>query len=339
MGTSGGPAVTPDRVMQLMFGYAPTLIVETALRNGIFDLLEGGPKTAEQLAAESGASLRGLRAILNALVGLQFLAKIEDRRYALTAESAAYLVSTKPAYLGGVLQHTGHQLMPAWLELGDVVRSGKPAKAVNQQDGGAAFFQEFVEALFPLNYGPAQALARELDLEHARGPVRVLDLAAGSGVWGIALAQASSQVTVTAVDWPGVLEVTRRVAARHSLSDRFSYIGGDLATVDFGTGYNVATLGHILHSEGEARSRELLRKTFQALVPGGTIAVAEFLVNEERTGPPMGVLFAVNMLLNTEDGDTYSFQEISQWLREAGFGHARRIEPGGPSTLIVAERP
>jgi hypothetical protein len=109
--------------------------------------------------------------------------------------------------------------------------------------------------------------------------------------------------------------------------------------VDFGTGYNIATLGHILHSEGEPRSRALLKKTFDALAPGGTIAIQEFLVNDTRTGPPNGLIFAVNMLVATDEGDTWSFNEIAGWLREAGFENPRTLDSPGPSPLILANRP
>jgi ubiquinone/menaquinone biosynthesis C-methylase UbiE len=169
--------------------------------------------------------------------------------------------------------------------------------------------------------------------------VKALDLAAGSGVWGIALAKKSAHVSVTAVDWPNVLNVTRKIAQREGVAERFSYIGGDLAEADFGGGYNVATLGHILHSEGEERSRVLLKKTGAAMAPGGTIAIAEFLVNEERTGPQVSLVFAVNMLVATERGDTYSFGQIAGWLRKAGFVNARTVDSPGPSPLILANRP
>ena len=158
-------------------------------------------------------------------------------------------------------------------------------------------------------------------------------------MWGIALAQGSPRVTVTSVDWAGVLPVTEKAAARFGLADRFSFVAGDLEAADFGKGHNVATLGHILHSEGEARSRSLLRKTFDALAPGGTIAIAEFLVNKDRTGPVGSLFFATNMLVNTDEGDTYSFEEISAWLTEAGFTNPRLLEAPGPSPLLLATKP
>lgn len=339
MNATGRPQVTPERISQLAWGYAPTVILESAVRHGVFDLLDDGPKTVDELAATSSGSRRGLRAILNALVGLQLLTKDGDGRYALVPDSATFLVSTKPGYLGGLIKHTTRQLIPMWLRLNEIVHAGGPASAVNREQTGSEFFHEFVEDIFPMSDPAAQNLARALDVASASGPVKVLDLAAGSGVWSIALAQASPQVTVTAVDWPGVLDVTRRVTTRCGVAERYRFVAGDLLAADFGDGHHIATLGHILHSEGEERSRSLLQKTFQALAPGGTIAIAEFLVNDERTGPPMGLIFGVNMLVFTDHGDTYSFNEIAGWLRNAGFANPRTLESPGPSPLILADRP
>jgi ubiquinone/menaquinone biosynthesis C-methylase UbiE len=332
-------AVTPERIQQLAWGYAPPLIIEAALHHGVFDLLDGGSKTVEEVAAQSGASVRGLRAVMNALAGLGLLTKDAEGRYGLTADSAAFLVSTKPGFLGGVIKHTSTQLVPKWLRLEEVVRTGKPAASVNREKVGAEFFHKFVEDIFPMSYPSAQRLAEALVIADAKKPVKVLDLAAGSGVWGIALAQRSLRVTVTAVDWPGVLDVTRKVATRLGVAGRFSFVAGDLATADFGRGHHIATLGHILHSEGERRGRALLKKTFKALAKGGTIAIAEFLVDDARTGPPVSLIFAVNMLVNTDEGDTWSFDEIAGWLREAGFRDPRTIEAPGPSPLILATKP
>jgi ubiquinone/menaquinone biosynthesis C-methylase UbiE len=189
-----------------------------------------------------------------------------------------------------------------------------------------------------MSYPAAQVLAGHLNLGALQSST-ALDLAAGSGVWGIALAQSAPNLHVTAVDWPDVLPVTRKTAAKFGVDDRFSFVAGDLLEADFGTGHTVATLGHILHSEGEQRSRALLAKTFKALAPGGTIAIAEFLVNADRRGPVMGLFFAGNMLVNTEQGGTYSFEEISGWLAEAGFENPRTLQAPGPSPLILATRP
>ena len=336
--TTGGIApLKPDRIMQFAFGYAAPLILEAAVNHRVFDVLDKGPKTLEEVAKETGASTRGLRGIMNALVALEFLAR-DGNRYKLTPESQQFLVSTKPSYFGSIFKHMCRQLMPKWMQLTEVVKTGKPATELNQEEG-SKFFADFVESIFPMSYPAAQALGDALKISSAKNTVSVLDLAAGSGVWGIALAQKSPKVKVTAVDWPNVLDVTRRVVERFKLGGQFTYSPGDLDSADFGSGHQLATLGHILHSEGERRSRELFKKTFKALAPGGTIAIAEFTPNDERTGPPPTLIFAVNMIVNTEEGDTFTLAEVRSWLQDAGFKDVRTVDAPGPSPLILATKP
>jgi ubiquinone/menaquinone biosynthesis C-methylase UbiE len=337
--SSASSPVTPERIQQFAWAYVPPLVLEAAVRHRVFDTLDASPKTVPEVALATGASERGLTAIMNVLVGLAFLAKDEQGRYSNGPESAAFLVSTKPGFMGGIIRHGSQHLIPKWLSLNEIVATGQPTAAVNQEASGTDFFQEFVNDIFPMSYPGALALARHIDAGSNGQPVRVLDLAAGSGVWGIAMAQSSPLVEVTAVDWPGVIPVTQKTVARFGLAERFSFVEGDLLQADFGGGYNLATLGHILHSEGIERSQALLARTFAALAPGGTIAIAEFLVNADRTGPVAGLFFAVNMLVNTDRGDTYSFEEISAWLTKAGFTNPRTLEAPGPSPLILANKP
>ena len=341
MDSAKAPAtqVTPERLMQMAWGYAPPLAIEAAVRLHVFDALDSGSKTLDEIASATQCSPRGLSAVLNLLVGLGLLEKSGQNTYGLTQESATFLVSTKPGFQGGLFRHMSRQLMPNWLHLTETVQSGQPANAVNEESDGTAFFEQFVEDIFPMSYPSARALAGSLEMLKADKAVSVLDLASGSGVWGIALAQASPHVHVRAVDWEGVLPTTRRITKKFGLADRFTFAQGDLLEADFGTGHQIATLGHILHSEGEQRSRLLLKKTFQALAPGGTIAIAEFLVNEDRNGPVNGLIFAVNMLVNTTAGNTFSFNEIRAWLQEAGFVNVRQLDSPGPSPLILADRP
>ena len=331
-------SVTPERIQQIAWGYVPTLVLEAAIQHRVFDVLDSGPKTLPEIQRETGASERGLTAIVNVLVGLNFLAKDAEGKFSLTPESATFLVSSRPEFRGGSIRHGSEHLIPKWLHLNEIVATGKPIEAVNRQAPGSDFFRKFVNDIFPMSYPAAQTLAANLDMGES-GLVRVLDLAAGSGVWGIALAQRSERVRVTAVDWPQVIPVTRETVQRYGLADRFSFIEGDLLEADFGGVYTVATLGQILHSEGRERSRALLTKTCDALSSGGTIAIAEFLVNPDRTGPLNGLFFAVNMLVNTDIGDTYSFEEIAAWLADAGFANARQLESPGPSPLILATKP
>lgn len=329
---------TPDRIHQLGFAFAQPLILEAAVELEVFDRLTGTARSLDDLVDQTGASQRGLRALLNALVGMEFLTK-DGATYALTAESRRFLVSTEPEFQGGIFRHISRQLLPHWLHLAETVRSGEPSTPVNREDVGGEFFRAFVADLFPRGYPAAKKLADALGVAEAQAPVQVLDVAAGSGVWSIALAEKSPEVRVTVVDWPAVVPVAKRIASQRGLIDRYRFVPGDLLEVDFGTGYQIATLGQILHSEGPQRSRALLRKVLDALAPGGTIAIAEIIPNDERTGPAHALIFAVNMLVHTENGDTFSFAELSTWLTEAGFTNLRRLDVPGPSPLVLAEKP
>src|ERR1700734_3715569 len=145
MSTPATTPVTPERIMQLAWGYVPPLVLEAAIRHRIFDLLDGGPKTVLEIKKETGASERGLTAVMNALVGLDFLAKDKQGNFSLTPESSAFLVSTKPGFMGGMIRHGSEQLIPKWLQLNKIVATGQPAASVNQEGPGSDFFQRFVD--------------------------------------------------------------------------------------------------------------------------------------------------------------------------------------------------
>src|SRR5881296_1671407 len=295
--------VTPERLMEIGFAYAPPLIISAGVNNKVFDSLQNGAKTSEQIAEETGASARALRILMNALVGLDLLKKDRQERYSLTQESAAFLLSNRPATHAGFFGTIAPQLISRWVRLSDIVREGRPAVAVNQETEGTEFFSQLVENIIPMSYPPAQTLGDHLQLVKTKNEIRVLDLAAGSGIWGIALAEKSPRVRVTAVDWAGMIPTTKRVTEKFGVRDRFDFVEGDLLQANFGNGYDIATLGHILHSEGEVRSRQLLKKTFRSLKSDGTIAIAEWLVNNDRTEPLPSLMFAVQMLVNTDHGD------------------------------------
>jgi ubiquinone/menaquinone biosynthesis C-methylase UbiE len=331
--------VTPERITQMAWGFAPPLMLQAGVENHVFDVLDAGPKTMEEIVAATKASKRGIKALVEGLAGLGLLVRTENT-FSLAPDTAAFLVAAKPGFLGGVLGHLTGQLLETWMRLPKAVRTGKPVTAVNQQKPGAKFFRKFVEDLFNLNYAGASALAENLaPALSSNEAVKILDLAAGSGVWGIAMAQKIPQAHITAVDWEKVTPITRKIAKRHQLEDRLTTIEGDLQKADFGKGYNIALLGHILHSEGESRSRKLLKKVFKSLAPGGTIAIAEFVPDEGRAGPAYPLIFAVNMLVHTDVGDTYTFSQMTGWLTEAGFENARQIAVPGPSPILVATKP
>jgi len=196
--------------MEFGFAYAPPLIIGAAVNNKVFDSLATGAKTAEQISKETRASVRGLRTIMNALVGLDLLKKDRKEKYSLTPESAAFLLTDKPGTQAGFFATILPRLVSKWLSLPEVVREGRPVLAVNQEEPGTEFFSQLVENIIPMSYPSAQALADHLKLAKTKDDMRVLDLAAGSGIWGIALIEKSPHVRVTAVDWAGMFQLHRR---------------------------------------------------------------------------------------------------------------------------------
>jgi 2-polyprenyl-3-methyl-5-hydroxy-6-metoxy-1,4-benzoquinol methylase len=225
------------------------------------------------------------------------------------------------------------------MQLGDLLRTGRAVEPINDDGHGEEFFADFVESLFPLSYRAAQAAGEHLGVPQWDESASVLDLGAGSGVWGIALAEQNPRLRILAVDWPKVLEVTRRIATRHGVGDRLQTSAGDLLEADFGKGHRLAVLGHVLHSEGCERSRKLLPRIFEALAPGGILMISEFVPNETRTGPPNALIFAVNMAIHTEQGDTFTVGEMTTWLLEAGFEPPDVLEAPAPSPLLLARKP
>ena len=172
----------------------------------------------------------------------------------------------------------------------------------------------------------------------ADGPQRVLDIAAGHGMFGIALAQRNPQAEVVAVDWAGVLKVASENAAKMGVAARHRGVPGDAFKVDWGTGYDLALMTNFLHHFDRETCTSLLRKTAASLKPGGRVAVLEFVPNDDRVSPPMAASFALQMLGNTPAGDAYTFRELSAMLTAAGFGSITQHALQGPETLIVGTK-
>ena len=217
--------VTPERLMELSFAYAPPLIISAAAANKVFDALENSAKTAEEVAKKTGASPRALKILMNALVGLDLLKKDRQGRYSLTPESAAFLISDRPGTHAGFFGTIAPQLISRWLRLTDIVREGRPAVAVNQETEGTEFFSQLVENIIPMSYPAAQKLGDHLKIAKTKNEIRVLDLAAGSGIWGIAMAQKSPRVHVSAVDWAGMIPTTKRITEKYRRARSLQFRG------------------------------------------------------------------------------------------------------------------
>jgi ubiquinone/menaquinone biosynthesis C-methylase UbiE len=325
-----------EQIMQMNFSFAPSCVMTAALRLGVFSHMAAGKSTAAEVAQAAGASERGTRMLLDALAGFGLLTK-SGERYELTPHARQYLVRESPDYAGGMAESGG--MIEAWTHLDECVRTGRPVHRVETQERAEEFFPMLVRTLHVVNREPARRTAEALGAGRESKGLRVLDVAAGSGVWGIAFAEADPSARVTAQDFPGVLPTTREYVRRHGLEERFDFLAGDLKEVDFGEAqYDVALLGNIVHSEGEESSRELFRRLRRALRPGGRVVVIDMLPNDARTGPPYQLIFALNMLVNTERGDTYTLAEYTRWLNEAGFPRVTTADIGSHSPAVVGQR-
>lgn len=331
-GATGEPG--PELLLQMSFSFTPSRVLSTALQLRVFSHMADGQHTAAEIAKAAEADERAMRMLLDALVGLQLLSKSREG-YQLSPLAEKYLVRSSPTYVGTMMET--ERMWNTWGHLTEVVRTGKPVRVIEDKDVAEEFFPLLVRSLHVMNSEPARRLAEALGAGRTQKGLRVVDVACGSGVWGIAVAEADKEAHVTAQDFPGVFEVTREFVKRHNVEDRFDYLPGDLKEVDFGESrYDLAILGNIVHSEGEQSSRDLFKRLHRALRAGGRIAILEMVPNDERTGPPFALLFALNMLVNTEQGGTYTLAEYTDWLKDAGFSRVETADIGTHSPAIIA---
>jgi ubiquinone/menaquinone biosynthesis C-methylase UbiE len=322
-----------QQILQLGMSYYPSRTLVTAIQLGFFSKLGTRKMTAEALAREAGTHPRGTAMLLDALVGIELLKK-EGGQYANTPVSDRFLKKDSPEYMGAMFEDD--QLWEMWGKLPEVVRTNKPPVRVETQQKAEEFFPILIRSLHVMNREPARATAKALGAGHALKGAHVLDVACGSGVWSIAFAEADRAARLTAHDFPKVLDHTRSYLQRHEVLDRYDFLPGDLKSVDFGKAkYDVALLGNIVHSEGEKSSRELFRRMHAALKPGGKLAIIDMIPNDERTGPPFPLFFALNMLVNTADGSTYTLAEYRSWLLDAGFARVETADIGSHSPLVI----
>lgn len=334
-------AYPAEHLHQVMYSFVPARVTHTAIKLGVFAALAGGARAAAAVARATGTDARGMRMLLDALVGCRLLRKKgagAGVRYSLEPVARRFLVPDTAEYIGGMFEND--TLWDTWQHLAEAVRTGRPVHQVNDPTLRAKFFPALVRSLHIINRDPARRTAAALvgKRKHAAG-LKALDVACGSGVWGIALAEADRAAQITALDFETTLGETRKFVEQHKVARHFRYQPGDLNQTDFGRAeYDVVYLGHILHIEGEQSSRRLLKRVARALSPGGRVVIAEMVPNDARTGPPYPLFFALNMLLNTALGDTWTIGEFRQWLRAAGFRRVEVIEVGSHSPVIIGTK-
>jgi 3-hydroxy-5-methyl-1-naphthoate 3-O-methyltransferase len=329
--------VTPQQIIQDLWAARETQVLVAGVELDIFTHLEEGKRTAKEIARAANASERGIERLLDALVAMGYLNK-KGKNYGLSPISKTFLVNGKESYMGGFVYET-KLIWDNWSRLTDVIRTGRPFEAVDTEQGGREFFPKLVAAIFPMTFGAARAAVATLPEKTRKRIKNILDVAAGSGAWSLAFAEAIPDARVVAVDYPEVVQITRQFAERFGVADRYDYIEGNLRAVDFGRNrYDLAILGHIIHAEGEKWGKKLVKKSYNALKDGGLLLIAEMIPNDTRTGPKIPVVFGLNMLLLTENGDVFTMREYRGWLKEAGFKKVTTIEVPSPSPLILATK-
>jgi len=331
-------APSPMSVIFDLWAAWRTYAVAGGVRLDVFTHIANGKPNAAEIAQAANASVRGMRGLLDALVGMGYLKKAGEK-YSLTPLSAAYLVRGSELFMEGAAE-VAQVLAEDWAALPDAVRSGGPILRNRTAEQMSQFWPLLVKQIFPMSFTASTAAVKALTAKERKRIGRILDIGAGSGAWSIGFAKAIPHARVTVVDLPVVVPVTREYAQRHGVAERYEYREGDYHSVDFGRdSYDLAILGQILHGEGERRSKELLRRINDALVPGGSLLIAEFVPNDDRTGPAMVLLFGLNMLLHAPEGDVFTMREYREWLKQAGFSKFRTVRnPNAPSPLIFATK-
>ena len=325
--------VTPENIMHLTSGAQATALLGTAVSFEVFTRLEGGSMAPDDLAKAAKIAPRGARALLDGLVGLGLLT-VTNGLYANTPEASAFLVEGKPASLTG-LARVALAGISEWAKLPDAVSTGAPIVAESTETKDLAFWSLLVPAIAPLAFPAAQAVAKRLDVAH-QGPLSILDVGGGSGIYSAVLLGANREAQATQVDWPTVNQIARGFVGRFGVGDRFHTVDGDIHTVDWGTGHDVAIYSNIAHQESPAQNIDAFRKFRAALNAGGTLVVSDFVVRDDRTGPPQALLFHSQMLTATREGSTWREADYRAWLREGGFREITFEPTPGASTLIYA---
>jgi (2Fe-2S) ferredoxin/predicted O-methyltransferase YrrM len=319
--------IMPDELAQSIRGFQESRVILTALELDLFSAIGSGA-TAAQAAATAGTEARATEMLLNALASLELVRK-EGAVFHNVPVAARFLAAGSPDSARMAMLHTA-RLWHRWSGLTECVRTGTAAPDERDAEGTEAFIAAM--------HNNARQRAAQLAQALAAGASRMLDVGGGSGAYAIAFAQANPELRAEVFDQPAVLAIADRHIREAGLEKRIATRVGDLRTDEFGGGYDLVLISAICHMLGAEENRDLLARAFRALAPGGRVAIQDFLLRADKTGPRSGALFSLNMLVNTEGGASYSEDEYTAWLREAGFGEVRRVPIAGPAGVLVARR-
>jgi SAM-dependent methyltransferase len=336
---SGNPAdgpLTPGLVFDMMQAHQRTAALKAAIDLDVFRAVGDGPGDVASIARHCSASERGIRILCDFLAIYGVIQK-ENGRYRHTPTSAMFLDPRSPACMASVTQFlSAPELRAPYDHLAEIVRTGRTnlegAGTVEPENPVWVLFAEKMAPMMAPMVGPLGAVV----LEGHTGPMRVLDIAAGHGLFGIEIAKQNPQARVTGLDWAPVLRVALDNARKAGVQDRYDMLPGSAFEVNFGGPYDAVLLTNFLHHFDKQTCVGLLKKVHGALKPGGRAATLEFVPNEDRVSPPMPAAFSMTMLTSTVAGDAYTLSELTAMYNQAGFGGitAHPI-PMSPHTVVM----
>lgn len=324
-----GVEVTAEDLWATVRGFWPARIVLTAVELDLFTIVGGVAKDAAEVSKGARTDPRATELLLNALAAMGYLRKERDR-YTNAEVARRYLVKGAADYWGGPLGHSNYLWM-TWSHLTEAVRSGQPADV----EGPPTATESFIAAMHAFARETAPALASLLDFA---GVKRMLDLGGGPGTYAVEFARRNPGLTAVVFDRPDVVPIADKMIAEAEMEARVTTMAGNFLHDDIGSGYDLVFVSAIIHSYGPKQNRLILEKTYKALNPGGQVVVRDFLMDESKTQPASGALFAINMLVNTDQGATYSEREVREWLEGYGFVHVVRKDLDSDSALMLGRK-
>jgi SAM-dependent methyltransferase len=336
--TTNQPSAGPEHIFETLNAYQKTAALKTAIELDVFTAISQGTNSAEALAKKCQASERGIRILCDFLVVNGFLAK-DEQRYELAPDSAIFLNKQSPAYIGSAVGFlTLPELTDAFKDLTAIVRKGGSlAGDATTTEPDSPKWVEFARSMAPLQKIAAEGLAKMLNAD-AGAKWKVLDIAAGHGIYGVTIAKHNPNAEIFAVDWPRVLDVAKENAQAAGVVARYHTLPGNAFEVEFGKDYDLVLLTGFLHHFDSAAIEVLLRKIHPALKPGGVVASVEFVPNEDRVTPAAAAAFSMIMLGSTRAGDAYPFSEYDQMFRAAGFSSSELHRTPGPQSFIISKK-
>jgi 2-polyprenyl-3-methyl-5-hydroxy-6-metoxy-1,4-benzoquinol methylase len=336
-----GPPPNPLKIFETARAYQLTYILRAAVELDLFTAMAQGSHTVAELARACQASERGVRILCDSLTVMELLGKAGNA-YSLTPDSAFFLDSRSPAYLGKAFKFMLHPRNLGNMQgLAETVRRGHITGTDEAFPPEDPIWVDFARGMAPLTYPAAQAIAKMLQPGLAgKSAPKVLDIAAGHGTFGITVAKQIPNAQIYAVDWANVLAVAKENAQAQGVGDRIHLVPGSAFDVEVGNGYDAVLVTNFLHHFDPATNESLLKKMSKAMNPGAQLIILEFVPNDDRISPPAAALFSAIMLSNTLAGDAYTFAELDKMCRNSGFDGVKAIplEPM-PQTLVVARRP